>query len=40
MVGTAPKPLKLFDRVRQVIRQKHYSLGTEKTYVSWMSNQR
>ncbi len=34
---TEPAPLKprLLDQMRQVIRVKHYSLRTEKTYVAW-----
>lgn len=36
MVGTAHKGPRLFDRIRQIIRLKHYSLSTEKTYVSWI----
>ena len=30
------RPKKLLDRVRETIRLKHYSLSTEKTYVSWI----
>lgn len=36
MVGAGQKPLKLFDRIREVIRVKHYSLSTEKTYICWI----
>ncbi|MGC9323632.1 MAG: integron integrase [Desulfomonilia bacterium] len=36
MVGAGQKSLKLFDRIREVIRIKHYSLSTEKTYISWI----
>ena len=36
MVGTENRSPKLFDRIREVIRLKHYSLSTEKTYVSWV----
>ena len=28
--------LKLFDQIRNVLRRKHYSLRTEKTYISWI----
>ena len=31
----APKPKKLLDQIRDVIRLKHYSYSTEKTYVHW-----
>ncbi len=31
-----PNPPKLLDRVRQVIRLKHYSYRTEQTYVDWI----
>jgi integron integrase len=31
-----PRKPKLLDRVREVIRLKHYSLRTEKTYVDWI----
>ena len=31
----APKPKKLLDQIRNVIRLKHYSYSTEKTYVHW-----
>jgi len=30
------KPSKLLDQVRQVLRTKHYSLRTEKTYIHWI----
>ena len=30
------KQTKLLDRVRQKIRLKHYSIRTEKAYVSWI----
>lgn len=32
-----PKP-RLLDQMREVIRVKHYSLRTEKTYLSWVRN--
>ena len=32
----SPVPKKLPDRVREIIRLKHYSRKTEKTYVSWI----
>jgi integrase len=31
-----PRKPKLLDRVREVIRLKHYSLRTEKTYLDWI----
>ncbi len=36
MVGTENKGPRLFDRIREIIRLKHYSLSTEKTYISWI----
>lgn len=36
MGGAEQNPLKLFGRIRDVIRVKHYSLSTEKTYISWI----
>lgn len=30
------RPKKLFDRVREAIRRKHYSRRTEKSYVRWI----
>ena len=30
-----PKPKKLLNQIRDVIRLKHYSYSTEKTYVHW-----
>ena len=30
------KPVKLLDRVRNKIRLKHYSIRTEKAYISWI----
>ena len=36
MVGTDHKSPKLADRIREVIRLKHYSLRTEKSYLSWI----
>ncbi|SEM84805.1 integron integrase [Nitrosomonas marina] len=35
---TMPPPKKLLDQVREKIRYKHYSLSTEKTYVSWIKH--
>ncbi|MBT4501998.1 MAG: hypothetical protein HOC74_29975 [Gemmatimonadetes bacterium] len=32
----SPEPKKLLDQVREIIRLKHYSRKTEKTYVSWI----
>lgn len=34
--AVSAKP-RLLDQMRQVIRAKHYSLRTEKTYISWAS---
>jgi site-specific recombinase XerD len=31
-----PRPPKLLDRVREIIRIKHYSYRTEETYVFWI----
>ena len=31
-----PRPRKLLDQVRDVLRVKHYSYSTEKTYVQWI----
>jgi hypothetical protein len=31
-----PRKPKLLERVREVIRLKHYSLRTEKTYIDWI----
>jgi integron integrase len=36
MTTEQPKPRKLLDRVRDMLRVKHYSIRTEKTYVSWI----
>lgn len=35
-ITTQPQPKKLLDQVRDKIRFKHYSLSTEKTYLSWI----
>ncbi|SER63793.1 integron integrase [Nitrosomonas sp. Nm51] len=35
---TMPPPKKLLDQVREKIRYKHYSLSTEKTYVTWIKH--
>ena len=32
----APRPPKLLDQVREVLRRKHYSLRTEEQYLSWI----
>ena len=32
------KPKKLLDQVRNAIRLKHYSIRTEKSYVSWIKS--
>ena len=29
------KPLRLLDRMRQLLRAKHYAYSTEQTYVHW-----
>jgi integron integrase len=34
--GSEPHKVKLLDRVREVIRLKHYSLRTERTYLDWI----
>lgn len=31
-----PRPKKLLDQVRDVIRLKHYSIRTEEAYVAWI----
>jgi integron integrase len=36
MTTEQPKPRKLLDRVRDMLRVKHYSIRTEKTYVRWI----
>jgi site-specific recombinase XerD len=33
--STSPKPKKLLDQLRNVIRIKHYSYATEKSYIHW-----
>ena len=35
---TTPSAKNLLDRVREKIRYKHYSLSTEKTYISWIKH--
>ena len=35
---TMPPAKKLLDQVREKIRYKHYSLSTEKTYISWIKH--
>ena len=35
---TSPPAKKLLDQVREKIRFKHYSLSTEKTYISWIKH--
>ncbi len=32
----SPNPPKLLDQAREVIRYKHYSLRTERSYLAWM----
>ena len=34
--GSASKPKKLLDRVREIMRLKHYSIRTEEAYIDWM----
>lgn len=34
----APPKLRLLDQMREAIRVKHYSLRTEKTYISWVKH--
>ena len=36
MVPSNPSPPKLLDQVRTVARVKHFSLSTERSYVSWI----
>ncbi len=36
MLGSASRPPKLLDRVRQAIRTRHYSRRTEEAYVLWI----
>ena len=31
------RPARLSDRVRDVLRRRHYSLRTEQTYLAWMT---
>ncbi|MEH2326793.1 MAG: phage integrase N-terminal SAM-like domain-containing protein [Nostoc sp.] len=31
-----PRPKKLLDQLREVIRLKHYGYRTEETYVQWV----
>ncbi|HNP96874.1 MAG TPA: phage integrase N-terminal SAM-like domain-containing protein, partial [Cyclobacteriaceae bacterium] len=35
---TMPPAKKLLEQVREKIRYKHYSLSTEKTYISWIKH--
>jgi site-specific recombinase XerD len=35
-LGKGARSVRLLDRVREAIRMRHYSLGTEKVYVSWI----
>lgn len=35
---TTPSAKKMLDRVREKIRYKHYSLSTERTYISWIKH--
>ena len=34
--GDLPKPKKLLDQVRDVLRTKHYAYRTEQSYVDWI----
>ena len=36
MKKEGPNKLKLFSQIHNVLRRKHYSLRTEKTYISWI----
>ena len=36
MENSAPPKPKLLDQVRQAIRTRHYSYGTEKAYIGWI----
>jgi len=36
MTTEQPKPRKLLDRVRDMLRVKHYSIRTEQAYVNWI----
>ncbi len=35
-IGIPPGKPKLLDKVRDVIRRKHYSFRTEQTYIDWI----
>ena len=35
-MNDTPKPKKLIDQVRDVLRVKHYAYRTEKTYILWI----
>jgi hypothetical protein len=35
-VASNPEPPKLLDRLRQVLRTKHYAYRTEQAYVGWV----
>ena len=35
-MNSIPKPKKLLDQVRDVLRVKHYAYRTEKTYIFWI----
>jgi hypothetical protein len=35
-MGMEPRPKKLLDQLRDVIRLKHYAYRTEETYVQWV----
>ena len=34
--GSASKPKRLLDRIREIMRLKHYSIRTEEAYIGWM----
>ena len=34
--GANPRPLKVLDQVRSVLRLHHYSIHTERTYIEWI----
>ena len=34
--GTRSQPPKLLDEIRQVLRLRHYSIHTERSYVEWI----
>ena len=34
--GSGPKPKKLLERAREILRLRHYSIRTEAAYIAWM----